>query len=230
MKHSLKDILKDLRILYIEDEKITRKQVSEILTMLCRRVIAVETAEDALDIYKNEMPDIILSDVDLPGMNGIEFVKKIRDENKTIPIILLTAHTKVEYLMDAVKLHLVDYITKPLDIKKLTLALQDSAQQILNSGEFLIKFINGSLYNMNKNIVIYQEKEESLTLHESLFIKFLLKNRHRAVSSTEILENIWDYNDGTEGALKSLLNKVRKKIGKESIVNISGVGYRIILD
>lgn len=230
MKHALKDILKDLRILYIEDDERTRQLVSDILTMLCRRVIAVESAEEALDIYKTEMPDIILSDVDLPGINGIEFVKLIREENKTIPIILLTAHTKVEYLMDAVKLHLVDYITKPLDIKKLTLALQDSAQQILDSGEFLVKFINGSLYNMNKNVVIYHNQEYSLTHSESLFLNLLLKNRHRAVSSNEILEIVWDYDEGTEGALKSLLNKIRKKIGKESIVNISGVGYRIILD
>ncbi len=230
MEHSLKDILKDLRILYIEDDVATRKHVSEILTMLCRRVIAVETAEEALVVYKEEMPDIILSDVDLPGISGIEFVQKIRLENKTIPIILLTAHTKVEYLIDAVKLHLVDYITKPLDIKKLTLALQDSAKQILDSGEFIVKFVTGALYNLNKNIVILNDDEQQLTYHENLFLKLLLKNRHRAISSNEILENIWDYDEGTEGALKSLLNKLRKKIGKESIANISGIGYRIILD
>ncbi len=230
MKHALKDILKDLRILYIEDDESTRKLVSDILTMLCRRVIAVETAEEALDLYKEEMPDIILSDVDLPGINGIEFVKIIREENKTIPIILLTAHTEVEYLMDAVKLHLVDYITKPLDIKKLTLALQESAQLILDSGEFIVKFINGSFYNMTQNIITYKNSDYRLTAQEIMFLELLLKNRHRAVSSVEILENIWDYDEGTESALKSLLNKVRKKIGKESIVNISGIGYRIILD
>ncbi len=230
MRHSLKDILKDLRILYIEDDEVTRKHVGDILTMLCRRVISVESAEEALDIYKQEMPDIILSDVDLTGISGIEFVKEIRQENKTIPIILLTAHTEVEYLMDAVKLHLVDYITKPLDIKKLTLALQDSAQQILDKGEFLVKFITGSLYNMNKQIVSYHNSEQTLTHHESLLLQILLKNRHRAVSSAEILDNIWEFDEGTDSALKSLLNKIRKKIGKEAIVNISGIGYRIILD
>ncbi len=230
MKHSLKNILADLRILYIEDEAVTRKTVSDILTMLCRRVVSVETAEEALNIYKDEKPDIILSDVDLPGISGIEFVKIIRSENKTIPIILLTAHTEVEYLMDAVKLHLVDYITKPLDIKKLTLALQDSAQQILDSGEFLVKFITGSFYNINKQIVIFQNKEQNLTHQESTLLEVLLKNRHRSVSIREILETIWDFDEGTESALKSLLNKVRKKIGKEAILNISGIGYRIILD
>jgi len=230
MKNSLKDILKDLRILYIEDDEATRKHVSDILTMLCRRVISVETAEEALKIYKIEMPDIIISDVDLPGINGIEFVKIIREENKTIPIILLTAHTEIKYLMDAVKLHLVDYITKPLDIKKLTLAIQDSAQQILDSGEFVVKFVNGSLYNITKNIVIYNNEEQLLTNYEVLFLKILLKNRHRTVNSEEILSYVWDFDEGSQSALKSLLNKVRKKIGKESILNISGVGYRIILD
>jgi len=176
------------------------------------------------------MPDIILSDVDLPGMNGIELVKEIRKENKTIPIILLTAHTKTEYLMDAVKLHLVDYITKPLDIKKLTLALYDSAQEILSSGEFMVKFITGSMYNISKNIVFFQNQEYALTHQEELLLQILLKNRHRSVNTEEILEYVWDYGDGTSSALRSLLNKLRKKIGKESIVNISAIGYRIILD
>jgi DNA-binding response OmpR family regulator len=230
MKQTLKDILQDLRILYIEDEADTRKFVSEILTMLCRRVIAVETANEGLVQYKQEMPDIILSDVDLPGMNGIELVKEIRKENKTIPIILLTAHTKKEYLMDAVKLHLVDYITKPLDIKKLTLALYDSAQEILNSGEFMVKFITGSMYNISKNIVIFQNQEYILTYQEELLLQILLKNRHRSVNTDEILEYVWEYGEGTSSALRSLLNKLRKKIGKESIVNISAIGYRIILD
>ncbi len=230
MKYELKDILKDLRILYVEDDPSTREVVSNILTMLCRRVIAVETAEEALNIYKDEMPDIILSDVDLPGINGIEMVKEIRETNKTIPIILLTAHTEVEYLMDAVKLHLVDYITKPLDIKKLTMALQDSAKEILENGEILVKFITGALYNVDQNISNFNNEEYRMTNMESLFLNLLLKNRHRTVSTEQILETVWDYDEGSESALKSLINKIRKKIGKESIINISGVGYRIILD
>ena len=228
--YDIKDILNDLRILYIEDEETTRELVSNILTMLCRKVVAVETAEKALEIYKNEMPDIIISDVDLPGMNGIEMVKKIREENKTIPVILLTAHTEVEYLIGAVKLHLVDYIVKPVNIKKLTLAIQDSAKQILDNGEILVKFITGASYNVTKNTVQFQGKEHTLTLHESLFLNLLLKNRNNTVSSQQIMDVVWDYSEGTESALKSLINKLRKKIGKESILNISKIGYRIILD
>jgi DNA-binding response OmpR family regulator len=83
---------------------------------------------------------------------------------------------------------------------------------------------------MTQNIITYKNSDYRLTSQEVLFLDLLLKNRHRTVSSVEIMENVWRYDEGTESALKSLLNKVRKKIGKESIVNISGIGYRIILD
>ncbi len=226
---TMKYTLKDFYILYIEDDATTRKLVSETLSILCKKIVSVENAEEALSIYAKELPDIILSDVDLPGMSGIDFVKKVREENKDIPIILLTAHTEVEYLMDAVKLHLIDYITKPVDIKKLTLALKESAEQIIQSGKFTIKFISGAVYNINNQTITFKEKEYLLTQQESLFLQILIKNSTRNVSTDEIFDVVWEFGDGTDSALKSLLNKVRKKIGKESIINISGIGYRVIL-
>jgi DNA-binding response OmpR family regulator len=230
MLNSLTNILKDLRVLYIEDEEATQKHVSEILTMLCRVVLCANNAKEGLEIYHKEKPDIIISDVDMPGINGIELVKIIRDENKKIPIILLTAHTDHKYLMEAIKLHLVDYITKPLDIKKLTLALKEAAKLIVENGEYVIKFISGSFYNPNTQSIQYQNNSYNLTAKENTFLKVLLKNRHRTVEIDELLNEVWNYDEGSESAIKSLVNKLRKKIGKESIINISGVGYRVILD
>ena len=221
--------LKDLHILYIEDELTTRELLSDTLKILCKKVTSVETAEEALVIYKNDMPDIIISDVDLPGISGIEFVKKIRKNNKNIPIILLTAHSEVNYLMDAVKLHLIDYIIKPVDVKKLTVTLKESARQVLDNGKFFIKFISGALYNIDNKTILYNRQEYLLTHHENLLLELLLKNRNKNTTTVEIFDNVWEYDDGTDSALKSLLNKLRKKIGKESIINISGIGYRIIL-
>ena len=221
--------LNDLHILYIEDELTTRELLTDTLKILCKKVTSVETAEEALVIYKNDMPDIIISDVDLPGISGIEFVKEIRKNNKIIPIILLTAHSEVNYLMDAVKLHLIDYIIKPVDVKKLTITLKESARQILDNGKFSIKFISGALYNIDNKTILYNSKEYLLTHHENLLLELLLKNRNKNTTTVEIFDNVWEYDEGTESALKSLLNKLRKKIGKESIINISGIGYRIIL-
>ena len=221
--------LKDLHILYIEDELTTRELLSDTLKILCKKITSVETAEEALSMYKQDLPDIIISDVDLPGISGIEFVKEIRKKNKQIPIILLTAHSEVNYLMDAVKLHLIDYIIKPVDVKKLTIILKDSAKQIIDSGKFLIKFISGALYSIDNKTITYNSQEYLLTHQENLLLELLLKNRNKNTTTVEIFDNVWEYDDGTDSALKSMLNKIRKKIGKESIINISGIGYRIIL-
>ena len=85
---------------------------------------AVESADLALEIYNNNRIDIILSDINLPGMSGLEFTKIIREENRLIPIILLTAHTNTELLLEATRLRLIDYLTKPIDFEMLIFSFE----------------------------------------------------------------------------------------------------------
>lgn len=174
--------------------------------------------------------DIIISDINLPDTDGIDFIKELRKKDKTIPVILLSAFTDTKYLLEATKLKLVDYLTKPVDFKTLNNSLQSCVEEILDNSRYLINFQNNIQYNvLHKKLVDLNTKEEvALTLKELDLISFLIKNSNRIVSSEELKSNIWeDCFEATDSALKNLLNKVRKKIGKESITNISGVGYRL---
>jgi DNA-binding response OmpR family regulator len=224
------NVLRNLNILYIEDEENIRINIKKVLLLLCENVFDASNIEEADIIFENQRIDIIISDINLPDTNGIEFIKELRKIDKTIPVILLSAYTDTKYLLEATKLKLVDYLTKPVDFKTLSYALYKCVEEILDNSRYLILFQNNIQYNVlhKKLIDLNTKKELLLTSKEVDLLSFLIKNSNRIVSTDELKSNIWeDCFEATDSALKNLLNKVRKKIGKESITNISGVGYRL---
>ncbi|QKJ24418.1 response regulator transcription factor [Poseidonibacter lekithochrous] len=227
---NLSNILKKLTILYIEDEQNIRENVKKVLLLLCENVFDVESVNDAKSILENNRIDIIISDINLPGENGLDFIESIRTVDKIIPVILLSAYTDTKYLLAATKLKLIDYLTKPIDFKILNNALHKCVQDIVDSSRYIISFSKKIQYNVlyKKLYDSQSEIEITLTAKELELLDYLILHSNRIVSQDELKNNIWkDSFDATDSALKNLLNKLRKKIGKESIINISGVGYRL---
>ncbi len=109
----------NLTILYVEDEALIRQNAVEYLGRICKKVFEAEDGFEALKVYHDSKPDIIISDINMPRMNGLEFARKIRQTDKTTPIIIATAHTETDYLLKAVELQLIKYIVKPITSAKL---------------------------------------------------------------------------------------------------------------
>lgn len=220
--------LKTLTILYIEDEDNIRNNVTKTLKLISNNVYDCSNCIDALKIFNEHHIDIILSDISMPNMNGIEFTKKIREIDKNIPIILLTAHTDTHYLLDATKLKLIDYLIKPLDFKQLKEALIKAALEVKDSGNYCINFPGNIHYNISVKKLYKGNIEENITAKEISLLELLYENKNRVVPTIEIKNHVWeDSFEATDSALKAVLNKLRKKIGKDSIRNISGIGYQI---
>lgn len=228
--YDVNKILKDLNILYIEDEDNIRKNINLTLNLLVNKVFACASYEEGMKSYNENKIDIILSDINLPGKSGIDLCKEIRENNIIIPIILLTAHLDTEYLLDATKLKLVDYLIKPINFDSLHKVLLKAANELIRENTFRIKFLNNVEFDINNKILLCEDKNEiRLTSSELTLLEYLVNNSKRVVPHEEIKSNIWeDPFAASDSALKNLLNKLRKKIGKESIENISGIGFRLI--
>ena len=224
------EILKNLNILYIEDQENIRENIKKVLELICGRVFDVECISDAKSIFNNKKIDIIISDINLPDFDGISFVEQIRQNDKKIPVILLTAYTDTKYLLKATKLKLVDYLTKPIDFQDLNNALNRCVDELLENSKYTIEFEDNVLFNVVEKKLQKDNKEINLTSKELTLLEYLINNSNRVVSQEELKTNIWDdYLETTDSALKNLLNKLRKKVGKNTISNISGVGYKINL-
>ncbi len=223
-------ILNNLNILYIEDEENIKKNIKETLTLFCENIFDASNIEEAKILLEEHRIDIIITDINLPDTNGIEFIKEFRKIDKKIPIIILSAYTDKDYLLEATKLKLTDYLTKPIDFKSLHSALYKCVDEILENSRYLISFKNNVEFNVLHKKLFCKEKNEEMTLtsKELVLLEYLVKHSNRVLSIEELKNYIWeDEFEATESAFKNLLNKLRNKIGKESILNISGVGYRL---
>ncbi len=228
MNLSLKKLLKKLTILYVTNKEEDYKKINNILEIFFQKIIYSNNEKDALSIYNKVFPSVLLVDVNLDDSKGIELIKKIRKKNKTIPILVITKNKEVSNLIEAVKLNLVDYLLKPIDINKLIFSLNQIAKIILNSGDINTSIKNNIKYNYIEKTIINNSNKEVLTKTETRFIELLLANKDKIVSVEEIKRVIWGNKEVSESALKSLLNRLSKKIGKDTITNSFGIGYGII--
>lgn len=230
-KKNFKIILTHLNILYIEDEINIRENITKTLEMFVYNVFPVGNINEAISIIENNRVDLIISDINLPGKSGIEFIKRLRENKSNIPVILLSAYTEKDYLLEATKLKLVDYLVKPIDFDILKEALIKVCEEIIENARFIVSFEDKISYNiLQKRLYTVDDNTIDLTSKEIELLDYMIENNKRIISHEEIKTNIWeDSFEATDSALKNLLNKLRKKIGKSSIENVSGVGFRINL-
>lgn len=221
------DILNELTILYIEDEKIILENITKVLELFVKKVITADNSDDAFDLYNSNTIDIIISDIELKGSSGIELIKQIRKFDKKIPIILISGYTDTKYLLEAVKLNLVEYIVKPVDLVELRSVLLETVDYILENNLFEIKFTNNITYNIKNNKLFNNGEIYEFTASELKLVELLLANKKDYTSIDTIKYHIWEDEIVSQNALKSLINKTRKKIGKETLQNLSGVGYKL---
>ena len=128
--------LKDLELLYVEDDKDVLGQTKLILDDFVKEVIVAQNGEEALEIIQSRPVDIIVADINMPKMNGIEMIKVLKQEmNLDIPCIITTAHTDTEFLLDAINLKVDGYIVKPINIKDLINTIYNVMLPILQKKE-----------------------------------------------------------------------------------------------
>lgn len=223
----VKKSLKSLTILYAEDEVGIRENIVKTLRYYAKEVFEAGNGKDALDLYYEKRPDIILSDIHMPFMNGIEFVKEVRKKDKDTPIVMVTAHTDKEYLLEAVELHMEKYIVKPMNTRTLFEVLGKCIDS-LNVEEIITLDCDSNYnYDFGNKKLMYKNEEISLNKKEARFIELLVNNQNRVVNYEEIQDKVWQENIMTESALRSVVLHLRKKLPKNIINNLSGIGYKL---
>ncbi len=224
-----KEMLKNFTILYVEDEDDVRRNAVEYLKRMCKRVLEATNGKEAIAIYKEENPDIIITDINMPKLNGLDMARYIRAEDKEVQIIIATAHSDTEYLMQAVELQLVKYLIKPITKEKLMSALEQSVGLIEDKSKFSIALSSTCSYNAFTQHITMNDKIVKLTKNELLFVDLLAHHNSRVVHYEEIENAIWPYEGMSQDAIRSLVRGLRKKLPENAIENVSGSGYKIYL-
>lgn len=220
-------IKKEFKVLIVEDDIIASQNLEEFISEYVSDIKCAFDGLEALKTYENYKPDIIITDISMPRLDGLEFVKTIREKNRNIPIIVTTAFSTNEYLLRAVELGLLKYLIKPIK--------ENELEDALNLCFELLETKDNNLYNIDKNIVfdtlnktlIIDNEIIKLRTKEILFLDLLIKNKNRYVSYLEIENYVWDGMPMSNDALKTLVKRVRSIIGVNHILNLSGTGYKL---
>ncbi|MDP2078433.1 MAG: response regulator transcription factor [Sulfuricurvum sp.] len=220
-------ILKNLNVLYVEDDPIISSHTITLLETYFDTVYWCESAEDALELFMREKVHLIISDIELPGMNGLQLCEKIRKLNPHIPIFITTAHQDKEMLMQAVKLKLVDYLIKPITVNALAQALSESLDQLNANGDLMVQIDHDRYYYPLVGEIHAHGEIILLNKFEIELLDLLLMNKNKIVNKTTIEHILNPDEPMSEAAYKNLIYRLRKKIGKENIVSVSGVGIKL---
>ncbi|PHQ66100.1 MAG: transcriptional regulator [Sulfurimonas sp.] len=223
----MKDMLKNFTVLYVEDEEMVRKSAVEYLERVAKEVLQAKDGKEAINLWREHKPDIIITDISMPRLNGIDMASYIRAHDKDVQIIIATAHSDTEYLLKAVELQLVKYIIKPITKEKLIGALEKSIELIEDKSKFNLALSATAQYNAYEKIIYDDAKEVKLTKNETLFLDLLAHHHTRVVKYEEIESAIWAYEGMSQDAIRSLVRGIRKKVPENCIENVSGSGYKL---
>ena len=224
------DDFKKYTILYIEDDEGVRTINSRFLNRMFNALYEAKDGQEGYELYKKYHPDIILTDIKMPRLDGISLAKKIREKDKTTKIIISTAFSEKNYLMDAIELNLEKYIIKPLTSRNLMPALTKAIDSLEQQKNFKI-FLDESFYfDNNTSLFYFNNKVIDLPKKELLFLKLLTLNKDRVVSYEEIEQNIWEEEYMSLNSLRTSIRFLRKKIPFNCIKNISNMGYKLNLE
>lgn len=222
-----KNALKDLKLLYVEDEENTKKYAMSYFNRIFDQTFEANNVLKALEIYKKEKPHIIVTDIKMETLSGIDLIKEIRKEDKTCQIIVLSAFLDTKYLLEAVQLNLVKYIAKPINHEELYPALLQCSENIKDNSSTFVYFSSNSYFNTLNKTLVFNDKEIKLSQKEMELLNYMCLNKTRLITYQEIENIVWYDLIMSDNALRIIVKKLRKKLPKDTLDNIPRVGYKI---
>jgi len=227
----MNDVASQYSILYIEDEKKIRENYVDFLKRHFASVYEAEDGEKGYELYKKHKPELLLVDINLPKLNGIDLLRKIRQNDQATQAIMLTAHADTHYLLDATELNLVKYLVKPITRAALKEALNLAFEKMKNFtvlSNHYTEFCEGYIWNHDTKELMQNNLHVALTKLESKLLEMLILNKNIQLRYEIIIEELWTHYDLQRvDSLKTLIKKLRKKLPPDTITNIFGVGYKL---
>ncbi|MDD2702556.1 MAG: response regulator transcription factor [Candidatus Omnitrophica bacterium] len=221
-------------ILIIEDEKDIVKMLEYNLQKEGFKIISSSDGESGFSLAVRRQPALILLDVMLPGMNGLEMCKALKKEEKTarIPVIMVTAKSRESDKIVGLELGADDYITKPFSIRELTARIKAVLRRTGDKEAFPEMFTSGELrVDFSRIQAALKGRPVSLTAKEFELLKALIKAKGRVLSRDYLLDAIWGFENALEIRTRTVdvhIRTLRKKLGKAGrrIVTVKNYGYR----
>ena len=229
---TLKQLSQNRSLLYVEDDKILRDKTAVIFQNLFSQVDVAEDGMQGLNLYNKQYEsnskhyDIVVSDIQMPNLDGIGLTREIFTLNKEQKIIIVSAYNDKEYLIDLINLGVEGFMQKPLSSKNMLEILYEVCSSFNNDN--IVSLSDGYKYNKTISVLFLDDTRVELSENELKLLELLIKNKNQSFTAVEIFNHIYFDEADKEfsmDSIKSLVKRLRKKTPENFISNIQQLGY-----
>ncbi len=217
-----------MKVLLLEDDVALSDLLNEHLVDKGFEVTLCTNGQVALEALIEQKFDIALLDINTPQISGIDVLKTIRKEYKNnTPTIILTAYQDTKHLKESFESGVDDYIKKPFDLEELDQRILKLCRQFLINQDNKIEIDKKLFFEPESCQIFKDDVIINLALKERDILKYFCTHKNRVISSEELLQNIWAYDDmPTDATIRVYIKNLREIIGKDKITTVRAVGYR----
>ena len=214
-----------MNMIFLEDDLIIRNNYSLYLKKFFENVFETSSGIEALEILEKENIDFVIADIEMQTMNGLDFIKKVRNINKDIMVIIMSAYDKKEYLMEAIKLGLFEYLIKPVSRDTFQTIIFEVINKIKEKNKIFLK--NDFIWDKKYEKLFYLEDEIKLTKSEMLLFKEFCEQNEKIFTFEDISELLYPFEEFNINKIRMLIKRIKKKLNHtDTLENIHNLGYK----
>jgi len=215
--------LKNIKVLLVEDEENIAKLLKSAIGNKFYSFSLALNAKEGLEKFMQISPDIVITDINMPFMNGLEMANELKKIDPNIPIIVLSAFSNREKLLEAIDVGVVKYFLKPYDPDEILEYMHSIADKL---GCKIVKLCDGFSFHKTSRALYRGSKFIALSKNENRFINLFMENNNKIIDNNTIKKIIWG-EDVSDERLRTFIRRLRVKTSKKLIVNVKGIGYKI---
>lgn len=215
-----------LHILLLEDDMMLLEIIEEFLISLGYEVTSACNGKAAEALAYTQKFDLFILDVNVPYVNGFEFLKSLRELKNETPAIFITSLSDPKDMKEGFAVGADDYIKKPFDLSELELRINNIKRHFhLENDAIMID--KDTMFDMQNLTIMIEGETKTLAQKDAAVLAYLFEHHDRVVSLEELGVNVWDYEHvPSDATLRTYIKNIRKILGESSITNVKGVGYR----
>ncbi|WP_320033905.1 response regulator transcription factor [Halarcobacter sp.] len=229
------NITKKLNVLYLEDNIDVREQTLKMLNLFFDNILVGVNGNEGLSIFKEKNKyessslDLIITDIEMPEIDGISMINKIREIDKKIPILIFSAHSRTDYFLKTIDAGIVGYVLKPYNAEQISNSLMNliEKEDLSSLNEHVLPLENGFVWNDEENALFKNEEIIKLTKSEIKLFKLFSNSKGSLKTYEEIESYVFDDLTSNSKRVRNLMSRLKTKLGYELFESIYGHGYKL---
>ncbi len=215
------------KILLLEDDELFAESLEDFLSTCGYCIDIANDGEEAFERDYENVYNLYLLDINVPGINGLDFLKTLRQSEKNIPAIFITSYKDTQTLKKAFDCGCDDYMKKPCDLDELVCRIETLLKRVGRVQE-LNYFSEYTYYSFLERKIYHHGSVANLSYKVTLLIELFLENANQIVTKEMIINRLWSASQTpSENAIRAYITQIRQLVGKDKLISFKGVGYKL---